>query len=182
MSVNIDMCPAPRNKQQQQQLAELLGKDEEPETGSRRRSSRKREDKSYVECPDIVIEEDYLSKPSPAKKANLSMGVLDMPAKKTRGGIGAKEGVGGREQEGREVAVGATVGGAQTNGIQMESDEEEEGDDMFPPVPLPQVRRVQWRVPRPIDWWKPLDADSCLAGNERRGARRKIRSGEKTEK
>ena len=36
-----------------------------------RRSGRKREDKSYVESPDIVIEEDYISKPSPAKKPNL---------------------------------------------------------------------------------------------------------------
>ena len=35
-----------------------------------RRSTRKREDKSYVECPDIVIEEDYVG-PSAAKKPSL---------------------------------------------------------------------------------------------------------------
>ena len=73
-----------------------------------RRSSRKREDKSYVECPDIVIEEDYLSKPSPAKKANL--GDNPQPAKKP----------------------------GQTNGIEMESDEDED-DEIFPPLPPPQV-------------------------------------------
>jgi len=72
-----------------------------------RRSSRKREDKSYVECPDIVIEEDYLSKPSPAKKANL--GDNPQPAKKP----------------------------GQTNGIEMESDEDED-DEIFPPLPPPQ--------------------------------------------
>jgi len=74
-----------------------------------RRSGRKREDKSYVECPDIVIEEDYLSKPSPAKKANLGIGGEPQPVKKP----------------------------GQTNGIEMESDEDDD-DEMFPPVPLPQ--------------------------------------------
>merc|ERR1719166_70313 len=64
-------------------LADLL---DQPE---RRRSGRKREDKSYVECPDIVIEEDYLSKPSPAKKANLSTGNnTDLQTKKTRASTG----------------------------------------------------------------------------------------------
>eukprot|EP00092_Neocalanus_flemingeri_P015189 GFUD01016406.1.p1 GENE.GFUD01016406.1~~GFUD01016406.1.p1 ORF type:complete len:643 (-),score=156.76 GFUD01016406.1:389-2317(-) len=72
-----------------------------------RRSSRKREDKSYVECPDIVIEEDYLSKPSPAKKANLGMDPQ----------LGKKPG--------------------QTNGIEMESDEDDD-DEIFPPLPAPQ--------------------------------------------
>ena len=51
----------------QSQLNELLE--------TRRRSGRKREDKSYVECPDIVIEEDYLSKPSPPKRPNLANSV-----------------------------------------------------------------------------------------------------------
>ena len=37
-----------------------------------RRSGRKREDKSYVEFPDIVIEEDQVSKPSPPKRPNLN--------------------------------------------------------------------------------------------------------------
>lgn len=72
-----------------------------------RRSGRKREDKSYVECPDIVIEEDYLSKPSPAKKANLGGDPL-LPKKP-----------------------------GQTNGIEMESDEDDD-DEIFPPVPHPQ--------------------------------------------
>jgi len=74
-----------------------------------RRSGRKREDKSYVECPDIVIEEDYLSKPSPAKKANLG-GELGQLVKKP----------------------------GQTNGIEMESDEDDD-DEIFPPVPPPQA-------------------------------------------
>jgi len=84
-------------------LADLL---DQPE---RRRSGRKREDKSYVECPDIVIEEDYLAKPSPAKKANLG-GVEPQPLKKPTG---------------------------QTNGIEMESDEDDD-DEIFPPLPPPQ--------------------------------------------
>jgi len=75
-----------------------------------RRSGRKREDKSYVECPDIVIEEDYLSKPSPAKKANLG-GPEPQPVKKPNSG--------------------------QTNGIEMESDEDDD-EEIFPPLPPPQ--------------------------------------------
>jgi len=70
-----------------------------------RRSSRKREDKSYVECPDIVIEEDYLSKPSPAKKANL--GGEPQPVKKP----------------------------GQTNGIEMESEEDEDDEIFPPLPP-----------------------------------------------
>ena len=89
----------PRNRSPS--LADLL---DQP-----RRSGRKREDKSYVECPDIVIEEDYLSKPSPAKKANLG-GELGQLVKKP----------------------------GQTNGIEMESDEDDD-DEIFPPVPPPQV-------------------------------------------
>ena len=77
-----------------------------------RRSGRKREDKSYVECPDIVIEEDYLSKPSPAKKANLG-GPEPQPVKKPNSG--------------------------QTNGIEMESDEDDD-EEIFPPLPPPQVQ------------------------------------------
>ena len=57
-----------------------------------------------MECPDIVIEEDYLSKPSPAKKANLSSGnnTDSMPAKKARGstGGGGHVGPGGGLNEG----------------------------------------------------------------------------------
>jgi len=84
-----------KSKTTQAQLNELLGE--------RRRSGRKREDKSYVECPDIVIEEDYLSKPSPPKRPNL-------------GGGG--------------VRVGNHVGSNNaTNGIQMESEEEVDDDE-----------------------------------------------------
>ena len=143
----IHVCLSTRSKQQQQQLQEILGNSEDGGAG-RRRSSRKREDKSYVECPDIVIEEDYLSKPSPAKKANLSSGNnVDLPAKKTRGstgGGGHGGGPGGGGAEGGKDGGGANkgsdsgAGGTVTNGIEMESDEEE-SDDLFPPVPLPQV-------------------------------------------
>ena len=117
-----------------------MGNSEDGGAG-RRRSSRKREDKSYVECPDIVIEEDYLSKPSPAKKANLSSGNnVDLPTKKTRGstGGGGHVGPGGGLGEGGNKGSDSGAGGAMTNGIEMESDEEE-SDDLFPPVPLPQV-------------------------------------------
>ena len=95
-----------------------------------------------------MIEEDYLSKPSPAKKANLSSGNnVDLPAKKTRGstgGGGHGGGPGGGGAEGGKDGGGANkgsdsgAGGTVTNGIEMESDEEE-SDDLFPPVPLPQV-------------------------------------------
>ena len=124
-----------------------MGNSEDGGAG-RRRSSRKREDKSYVECPDIVIEEDYLSKPSPAKKANLSSGNnADLPVKKTRGSTGGGghggsggPGGGGTEggKEGGNKGSDSGAGGVATNGIEMESDEEE-SDDLFPPVPLPQV-------------------------------------------
>jgi len=70
-----------------------------------RRSGRKREDKSYAECPDIVIEEDYLSKPSPAKKANL--GTEPQPVKKP----------------------------GQTNGIEMESEEDDDDEIFPPLPP-----------------------------------------------
>ena len=99
-----------------------------------------------MECPDIVIEEDYLSKPSPAKKANLSSGNnVDLSAKKTRTGGGGHGGSGGPGgggveggKEGGNKGSDSGAGGAVTNGIEMESDEEE-SDDLFPPVPLPQV-------------------------------------------
>ena len=121
-----------------------MGNSEDGGAG-RRRSSRKREDKSYVECPDIVIEEDYLSKPSPAKKANLSTGNnTDMQTKKTRASTGGGHtgggGPGGGGADGGKEGMnkGSESGGAVTNGIEMESDEEE-SDDLFPPVPPPQV-------------------------------------------
>jgi len=78
-----------------------------------RRSGRKREDRSYVESPDIVIEEDYVSKPSPAKKPNLGH---------------VKE----KEKETKELDGVKKPG--HTNGIEMESDEDTE-DENLPPVP-----------------------------------------------
>jgi len=131
-----------KSKQQAHTLADLLN---EP-----RRSGRKREDKSYVECPDIVIEEDYLSKPSPAKKANLSMGsggLMTTPEHNVKKPLVNSGGVGGVVSGvisggGVGGGNGATVGsGPATNGIEMESDpegDEEDDDDIFPPVPLPQ--------------------------------------------
>jgi len=80
-----------------------------------RRSGRKREDRSYVESPDIVIEEDYVSKPSPAKKPNL--GHVKEKEKETKELDGVK-----KQQPGH------------TNGIEMESDEDTE-DENLPPVP-----------------------------------------------
>jgi len=130
-----------KSKQQAQTLADLL----EP-----RRSGRKREDKSYVECPDIVIEEDYLSKPSPAKKANLSMGAAGLkttPDHSVKKPVVNSGGVMGGGVVSSVIGVaggggnGVVVGGAPaTNGIEMESDPEEDEDDdeNFPPVPLPQ--------------------------------------------
>ena len=73
-----------------------------------RRSSRKREDKSYAECPDIVIEEDFLSGPAAKKPALL-------------GGPGAN----------MTISV--------SNGIEMESDSEE--DDVLPHIPYPKVKK-----------------------------------------
>jgi len=90
-----------KNKTTQSQLNDILE--------NRRRSGRKREDKSYVECPDIVIEEDYLSKPSPAKRPNLNNSSVVMPAK---------------------IGLGSNHVENNSNGIEMESEgEDPEGDD-----------------------------------------------------
>ena len=67
-----------------------------------------------MESPDIVIEEDYVSKPSPAKKPNLGNGPSGGPEARTK------------EVEGH------------TNGIEMESDGEEE-EEILPLVPTVQV-------------------------------------------
>ena len=90
----------------------------------RRRSGRKREDKSYVESPDIVIEEDYISKPSPAKKPNLG-----------NGGQQGKEIIGGLKEKEAEM-----IKKPGTNGIEMESEGEEMEEENLPPVPTVQVR------------------------------------------
>ena len=91
-----------------------------------RRSGRKREDRSYVECPDIVIEEDYLSKPSPAKRPNLNSS--------SPGGVGA-----GVIKPGNHVT---NNGG--TNGIAMESDQEDgdDEDDIEAEIPTPKVCNI----------------------------------------
>ena len=89
-----------------------------------RRSGRKRDEKSYVESPDIVIEEDYVSKPSPAKKPNL-------------GTLGFKEKE--KEKEPEQLPVKKP---GQTNGIEMESDGEDTEDENLPPVPSVQVRSL----------------------------------------
>ena len=93
-----------------------------------RRSGRKREDKSYVESPDIVIEEDYISKPSPAKKPNL-------------GGHGREKENPNEKTIENEMEIEPTKKAGQTNGIEMESDDEDTEDENLPPVPSVQVRR-----------------------------------------
>ena len=67
-----------------------------------------------MECPDIVIEEDYSLKPSPAKRPNLGGGIAG-------GGGGGGGGV--------AKAAGNHVHNNSTNGIDMESEEEEVDDD-----------------------------------------------------
>ena len=113
-------------------------------SNERRRSSRKREDKSYVESPDIVIEEDYISKPSPAKKPNLGGGLGDLRGG-LGGGVGGGQGYGGVKEPslgGREkTEVEQIKKPGQTNGIEMESDEDTE-DENLPPVPSVQVLTI----------------------------------------
>ena len=123
-----------RSKQEQQKLADILNNSED---SGRRRSSRKREDKSYVECPDIVIEEDYLSKPSPAKKANLGSSPAEEAGRRVRR-------VPGEEKKGvAELLAGGN--GGQTNGIEMESEDEGDGtEEIFPPIPAPQVGLIAY--------------------------------------
>ena len=75
-----------------------------------------------MESPDIVIEEDYISKPSPAKKPNLGNG---QQGKEIIGGLKEKE----------------TEPIKKTNGIEMESEGEEMEEENLPPVPTVQVKR-----------------------------------------
>ena len=115
-----------RTKTPQSQLEDLLDSRK-----TARRSARKREDRSYVECPDIVIEEDYqLSKPSPAKRPNLS-------SSGTPSGKASSNHVGNH-------------GG--TNGIAMESDNEEEDDDDDDDseIPTPKVSFTYSQLERKI--------------------------------
>lgn len=76
-----------------------------------------------MESPDIVIEEDYISKPSPAKKPNLGNG--QQQGKEIIGGLKEKE----------------TEPIKKTNGIEMESEGEEMEEENLPPVPTVQVKR-----------------------------------------
>ena len=77
-----------------------------------------------MESPDIVIEEDYISKPSPAKKPNLGNG---QQGKEIIGGLKEKE----------------TEPIKKTNGIEMESEGEEMEEENLPPVPTVQVKRCR---------------------------------------
>ena len=87
-----------------------------------------------------MIEEDYISKPSPAKKPNL-------------GGLhGAQHGgLPGKEKEKEfstekenenEMDTEPMKKPGQTNGIEMESDDEDTEDENLPPVPSVQVGTV----------------------------------------
>ena len=86
-----------------------------------------------------MIEEDYISKPSPAKKPNL--------------GIGQHGGQPGKEKEREfptekenenEMDTEPMKKPGQTNGIEMESDDEDTEDENLPPVPSVQVGTVYW--------------------------------------
>ena len=77
-----------------------------------------------MESPDIVIEEDYISKPSPAKKPNLGPSVQEA--------VRAKE---------PEPLAAVTKKPGQTNGsIEMESEGEDTEDENLPPVPSVTVK------------------------------------------
>ena len=82
-----------------------------------------------------MIEEDYLSKPSPAKKANLGSSPAEDAGKRVR--RVAKE-----EKKGvADILAGGNNG--QTNGIEMESEDEgDDTEDIFPPIPAPQVSLI----------------------------------------
>jgi len=110
-----------------------------------RRSGRKREDKSYVESPDIVIEEDYISKPSPAKKPNLGGpygGQLGGQHGGTPGKEQGKEFSAEKENE-NEMDTEPMKKPGQTNGIEMESDDEDTEDENLPPVPSVQDMTIE---------------------------------------
>ena len=67
-----------------------------------------------------MIEEDLISRPSPAKKPHFGH---------------VKE----KEKETKEVEPVKKLPGGQTNGIEMESDTEDTEDENLPPVPSVQV-------------------------------------------
>ena len=145
-----------------------------------RRSGRKREDKSYVEFPDIVIEEDQVSKPSPPKRPNLNgsgpTNNISSPAaavtaaggqqdtvtattplvdgNKQNNNSNAHKQLFSADEDGGGVNNSVTTataekrvnnsnhtGGTGSNGIQMESDEDEDenGDEIMEEIPTPKV-------------------------------------------
>ena len=84
-----------------------------------------------------MIEEDYISKPSPAKKPNLGGGQHGgQPGKEKE-----KEFPTEKENE-NEMEMEPMKKPGQTNGIEMESDDEDTEDENLPPVPSVQVRPI----------------------------------------
>ena len=77
-----------------------------------------------------MIEEDYISKPSPAKKPNL-------------GGHGREKENPNEKTIENEMEIEPTKKPGQTNGIEMESDDEDTEDENLPPVPSVQVRALK---------------------------------------
>ena len=88
-----------------------------------------------------MIEEDYISKPSPAKKPNLGGpygGQLGGQHGGTPGKEQGKEFSAEKENE-NEMDTEPMKKPGQTNGIEMESDDEDTEDENLPPVPSVQV-------------------------------------------
>ena len=85
-----------------------------------------------------MIEEDYISKPSPAKKPNLGGQHGGQPGKEKE-----KEFSSEKENE-NEMDTEPMKKPGQTNGIEMESDDEDTEDENLPPVPSVQVGTVYW--------------------------------------
>jgi len=115
-----------------------------------RRSGRKREDKSYVECPDIVIEEDYISKPSPPKRPNLNGGAPPPTAQLNATG-GVKQPLGNAQKQllldgGGSFGVNKSVNNVNhtltSNGIQMESDSDEEDENGDDDIEIPTPKEI----------------------------------------
>ena len=80
-----------------------------------------------------MIEEDYISKPSPAKKPNLGGQHGGQPGKEME-----KEFPMEKKNE-NETDSETMKKPGQTNGIEMESDDEDTEDENLPPVPSVQV-------------------------------------------
>lgn len=79
-----------------------------------------------------MIEEDYISKPSPAKKPNLGGQYGGQPGQQ-------KEKEFPTEKENENEVEAEPLKKPGTNGIEMESDDEDTEDENLPPVPSVQV-------------------------------------------